>query len=102
MRPLPAAAVIGWFEQQQASQLFTTSITLAEIRYGIERLPAGQRKDLLRDLAVETFSAFPDQVIPFDAPAALAYAVLVADREKSGAPISGFDAQIAAICRTRG
>ena len=45
------------------------------------------------------FGAFPDQILPFDADAARAYADLAASRERTGIPIDGFDAQIAAVCR---
>ena len=75
---------------------------MAEIRYGIERLPDGRRKDLLRITAEDVFSAFAEAVLPFNAAAAAEYAGIVSRRDRTGAPIDGFDAQIAAICRTHG
>lgn len=99
MRKAPAQAVRAWVRSHDARELFTTSITLAEIRHGIERLPDGGRKDLLRATAADVFFAFANQVLPFDARAALRYATLVAHRDRAGLPIDGFDAQIAAICR---
>ncbi|HEU0088892.1 MAG TPA: hypothetical protein VFQ77_14805 [Pseudonocardiaceae bacterium] len=53
------------------------SITLAEIRYGIERLPAGHRKDLLMATAADVFAAFAEQVLPFDAAATTHYPLIV-------------------------
>jgi predicted nucleic acid-binding protein len=53
------------------------------------------------DVAREIFAAFPRQVLPFDLAAATAYADVVASRERDGNAISGFDAQIAAICRSQ-
>ncbi len=50
--------------------------------------------------AEDVFAAFADRVLAFDAEAASQYARIVVQRELSGAPISGFDAQIAAICRS--
>jgi predicted nucleic acid-binding protein len=100
MRPSPARAVVGWSLSQDARDLFTTSVTLAEIRYGIERLPDGQRKAQLRAKAADIFFALTDKVLPFDGRAALRYATLAADRDRAGLPIAGFDAQIAAVCRT--
>lgn len=97
MRPAPDAAVREWVGSHD-TRLHTTSISLAEIRYGIERLPNGRRKDLLRTAADDVFVAFEDQVLPFDAAAALEYASIVTNREDAGSPIDGFDAQIAAIC----
>ncbi len=64
---------------------------------GIERLPAGHRKDLLRDAADDILGTFSDRV-PFDAVAAGRYARIVDRRERSGRPVDGFDAQIASIC----
>jgi len=102
MRSSPSLAVTAWVQAHSATELYTTSITLAEILYGIERLPAGRRKDLLRTAAQEVFSTFAEHVLAFDATAAMEYAEIVRERERIGAPIDGFDAQIAAICRLHG
>jgi predicted nucleic acid-binding protein len=101
MRGTPEPSVITWLGQQRSAELFTTAVTLAEVRYGIARLPDGRRKNDLAQAADEVFSAFPEQVLPFDAVAAATYADVVTDRDKAGQPIDGFDAQIAAICRSR-
>ena len=98
MRRSPARAVVGWSLSQGPRDLFTTSVTLAEVRYGIERLPDGQRKAQLRAKAADIFFTLADKVLPFDGRAALRYATLTADRDRAGLPIAGFDAQIAAIC----
>ncbi len=45
------------------------------------------------------FSRFTEDVLPFDAAAATAYPEIVDQRDRRGTPISGYDAQIAAICR---
>jgi len=100
MRPSPATAVRDWVRARGGHELYTTSITIAEIRYGIERLPDGRRKELLRTTAEDVFAAFEDQVLPFDVSAAAAYASIVSGRDSIGLPIDGFDAQIASICRT--
>jgi toxin FitB len=102
MRAEPSPVVAGWVRSRRASELYTTSITLAEVRYGIEWLPDGSRRQLLRAVADEVFAAFEEQVLPFDVEAAGRYAAIVAERDRAGLPIDGFDAQIAAICRSRG
>jgi toxin FitB len=102
MRPAPAVAVQEWVRGHDARQLCTTAITVAEVRYGIERLPDGRRKELLRATAVEIFETFAEQVLPFDLAAAEEYALVVSQRDRLGLPVNGFDAQIAAICRVRG
>lgn len=100
MRPSPAKAVRNWVRARGGHELYTTSITIAEIRYGIERLPDGRRKELLRTTAEDVFAPFDDQVLPFDVAAAAAYGSIVSGRDSIGLPIDGFDAQIASICRT--
>ena len=102
MRPSPSAQVRGWVSMQAPGELCTTAITVAEIRYGLERLPDGRRKDSLLAAATEVFAAFSEFIQPFDADAAIWYATIAARREHLGLPIDGFDAQIAAICRARG
>ena len=102
MKPSPSAAVSEWVRARTGSELFTTSITLAEILYGIARLPDGRRKELLRTTASDVFAAFEDQVLPFDSSAARHYAEVVGGRDQIGLPIDGFDGQIASICRAHG
>lgn len=101
LRATPEPAVLAWLQQTSSTGLYTTAVTVAEIRYGIARLPEGRRRQTLHQAANEIFAAFPRQVLPFDLAAATAYADVVADRETDGNPISGFDAQIAAICRSQ-
>ncbi|MFC7532188.1 type II toxin-antitoxin system VapC family toxin [Actinoplanes sp. GCM10030250] len=101
MRPEPAPAVLAWMQRSSGYGLYTTAVTIAEIRYGIARLPEGRRRQSLHQAADEIFAAFPRQVLPFDLASASAYADIVASREQQGNPISGFDAQIAAICRSQ-
>jgi len=102
MRPSPSSQVREWVSARPPGELCTTAITVAEIRYGLERLPDGRRKDSLLAAATEVFAAFSEFIHPFDADAAVWYATIVAQRDRLGLPIDGFDAQIAAICRARG
>lgn len=101
MRAEPAQAVLTWLQANSGDGLYTTTVTVAEIRYGIARLPEGRRRESLHQAANEIFAAFPRQVLPFDLAAASAYADVVTARERLGNPIDGFDAQIAAICRSQ-
>lgn len=101
MRAAPETQVEEWVRGVPPALVHTTAVTLAEVRFGIARLPAGRRQALL-EAADDVFEAFADRVLPFDAAAADHYADLVVQRQRVGAPITGFDAQIAAICRARG
>lgn len=100
MRPSPSSTVVDWVRDHRQRELYTTSITVAEIRYGIERLPAGRRREMLRTTAEEVFATFDEHVLSFDRLAAVEYSAIAGARDHAGLPIDGFDAQIAAICRT--
>ena len=66
--------------------LYTTAVTVAEIRYGIARLPEGRRRQSLHQAADEIFAAFPRQVLPFDLAAASAYADVGRRPRRRGQP----------------
>ena len=102
MKPSPSQTVVTWMQVRPGNELYTTSITLAEILYGIHRLPDGRRKEFLRATASDVFATFDDHVLPFDSLAAGHYAEVVGGRDRRGLPIDGFDAQIASICRAHG
>jgi predicted nucleic acid-binding protein len=103
MRSQPDPAVLAWSAAQARSMLYTTSISKAEILYGIAALPEGRRRRGLATAAEAMFTEdFAGRVLPFDEIAAAYYAEIVASRRRSGTPIDGFDAQIAAIASAMG
>ena len=101
MRAQPARSVLEWFAEQDASDLFISAITEAELRTGIAIMPTGQRRDRLQ-LALDAMidEDFQERVLSFDSPAARAYADIAAQRRLAGRPITEADCQIAAIART--
>ena len=103
MRPMPAPDVIRWVDAQEPATLFITAITVAELLYGIARLPDDKRKTGLLELGTAMLREdFAGRILPFDEVAATCYADLVCERQAAGSPVSMADAQIAAICRTHG
>jgi predicted nucleic acid-binding protein len=102
MRPNPDPQVLRWLEQQPHEHLDTTAVSVAEIQYGLCRLPEGRRRDQLAAAAGDIFGGFARQILPFSHTAALEYGALVAERDRAGRPISALDGQIAAICRAAG
>ncbi|MCC5628168.1 type II toxin-antitoxin system VapC family toxin [Nostoc sphaeroides CHAB 2801] len=101
MKPKKSEIVRSWAAQQSLMSLFTTTITQAEILYGIALLPAGKRREELSKAAQLMFSEdFARRVLPFDQAAAVAFANIASQRRHKGNPISQADAQIAAICYT--
>jgi predicted nucleic acid-binding protein len=103
MRPRPAPQVIAWVGGYPRSRLGVTTITEAEIFYGIELLPRGRRKDGLLAAAEAMFAEdFQGRVFPFASEAARAFAKIATRRLAQGKPISQLDAEIAAIAQTLG
>lgn len=100
MKSSPSPAVIAWMSSQTTEELFTTTITVAEILYGVEILPHGRRRDQLLEEAEATFSEdFAGRILLFDEAAAHLFALIGAARRTRGRPIGFPDAPIAAIAR---
>jgi toxin FitB len=102
-RQIPDTGVLAWLDSLEISEVATTAVTAAELRYGVARLPDGHRKReltvVIRGILVEDFYG---RVLPFDERASIRYADVVTGRERIGRPIGVADAQIAAICRDSG
>ncbi len=98
MRAKPAPEVLAWIDAQSSDELFTSSITVAEILYGVARMADGKRKEGLLQLATLMFEEdFAGRILPFDTDAAVHYASLAAESEAKGTVVDMADAQIAAI-----
>ncbi|MFT4187695.1 MAG: type II toxin-antitoxin system VapC family toxin [Aeromicrobium sp.] len=98
MRPDPDQVALTWIDDQLAHELYLTTITLAEVRYGIAVLPAGRRRDRLSELFEERLMPqFHERVLAFDEPASVVYASLMARARGRGRAISQSDGLIAAI-----
>ena len=100
--PHPAGSVLGWVTAAPKHQLFTTAICEAELFYGMDRMPAGRRREGLRVAIEAILDDLAGRVLPFESAAAHAYASLVARREATGRPMPQSDAQIAAIAIAHG
>ncbi len=102
MKPDPNSKVVSWISIKSPASLFISTITQAEILYGLALLPEGQRKNSLQEAAQAMFiEDFRERILPFDMDAAESYASIASHRRSTGQPISQFDAQIAAIARSR-
>jgi toxin FitB len=98
MRSEPHPEVFVWTAGQPRGDLYTTSVNVAEILYGIAAMPLGRRRSGLATLAEAMFTEdFVGRILPFDNAAAAQYAEIVVSRRQQGRPIEAFDAQIAAI-----
>lgn len=103
MRGAPSPAVEYWIGRQPTASLFLSAITEAELRYGLALLPDGhRRKKLVAQAEAMLAEDFAGRIVPFDSPAAAAYARIAARRRHAGRPITQADAQIAATAVSRG
>ena len=103
MLPKPAAKVVEWVSGQEAPTLYFTTVSEAELRYGVAILPVGRRRArLLAEIEGMLREDFAGRVLPFDREAALAYAEIAAARRFSGHPINHAGCQIAARARSNG
>jgi predicted nucleic acid-binding protein len=101
MKPEPHPAVRAWLNDQAAETLYLSSVTLAELLFGIAALPAGQRKDMLAQTLDGLLELFKDRVLPFDTDAARRYAELAVTAKLGGRGFPTPDGYIAAIAASR-
>ena len=98
LRPQPDQNVMAWLDRQVADTLYLTSVNLAELLAGIEKMPLGRRRaDLAADMQDLIDQLFGLRILSFDREAARAYARLTALARASGRAILLADAFIAAI-----
>ena len=102
MRPVPSSNVVAWVAGQTTTNLYLSTVSEAELRFGVEILPTGERRNrLLYEVDGMLQEDFEGRILPFDRAAARAYAVIAAARRAAGHPINHADCQIAAIARCR-
>ena len=101
MKPEPNQAVRTWLNYQAAETLYLSSVTLAELLFGIAALPAGNRKNMLAQSLDGLMGLFRDRVLPFDTDAARHYAELAVIAKTSGLGFPTPDGYIAAIAASR-
>jgi len=103
MKPRASDTVCQWMAAQVEGAMYTTSITLAEVHYGLELLPVGKRRSALEEATEIMFEqTLNGRILLFDEDAARVFAQIMAKRDRLGKPMGEMDAQIAAIARSRG
>lgn len=102
MKPVPDDAVRGWLDEQAAETLYLSSVTIAELMFGIGALPKGNRKDKLASALDGVMELFADRVLPFDIDAARHYADLAVKARAAGKGFPTPDGYIAAIAASKG
>lgn len=96
-RPLPSAAVLAWLAAVEQNDVYLSAVTIAELRYGVERMPSGQRRKRLSDwLFVDVPMRFGGRILPIDETVAHAWGQAVAMADAAGSPIAVIDAFVLA------
>ncbi len=103
LKSAPDTAVLDWLNRQEPATLYLTAVSLAELLAGVEALPAGKRRNQLRQALVEQMlPLFAGRVLPFDDRAAEAFAKVNATAQAAGHLIGFADGAIAAIAVAHG
>ena len=98
----PHPRVRAWLDAQADETLFLSSITVAELLFGIGALPAGKRKDALAAALDDVLDLFAARILPFDTSAARRYADLAVKTRAAGKGFPTPDGYIAAIAAAHG
>ena len=102
MKPEPNLSVRDWLDAQVAETLFLSSVTIAELMFGVGSLPDGRRKNNLAAMLDDVLDLFGERVLPFDTDAARCYADLAVKARAVGKGFPTPDGYIAAIAAARG
>ena len=103
MRKAPEPRVAEWLDAQALETLYLSAISVAELRFGVQSLPVGRRRDRLNeDLEGQVLPMFAGRVLTFDLAASRAYADVMTKARFAGRAISVSDGSIAATALANG
>lgn len=94
----PDAKVVNWLREHE-SELYVSSITIGEIRRGVERLNDGIRKTQLRAWLQNLCDCLKGRVLSFNSSTAHVWGQMKARWDKAGITVSSLDSQIAATAQ---
>ncbi len=101
VKPRPNPGLIAWMEAADEDRIFISVVSLAELRYGVERMAAGRRRSRLEQwLRDELPLRFESRILPVDTEVAEAWGKIVSRSEAAGRPIGAMDAFLAATAET--
>jgi len=97
----PDAEVVSWLREHEA-ELYVSSITIGEIRRGIERLPDGKRKTQLRPWLTALCDCMRGRILSFNTSTAHVWGQLKAGWDRAGVVVPSLDSQLAATAQRHG
>ena len=102
IKPQPDPNVSAWLDAQAAETLYLSTVTLAEMQFGIGALPVGKRKAMLTEALDGVVELFAGRILTFDVNAARKYGELAVKARAAGKGFPTPDGYIAAITAARG
>jgi predicted nucleic acid-binding protein len=102
MKPEPHPNVRAWLNAQPYETLYLSSVTLAEMLFGIGTLPTGKRKEMLNEALNGLIELFEGRILSFDIAASRQYADLAVTARAAGRGFPVPDGYIAAIAVSQG
>src|SRR6266542_5141058 len=86
------SVALAWLDQQPRASLWTTAITIFELRFGLTIMPSGRRQTLkLAEFDRMIEEDLERRVLPFDNAAAEQAAALMSRRRRAGRPVESRD-----------
>lgn len=101
MRQTPDPSVVAWLDQQPRLSIWTTSVTVLEVRFGLQIMASGKRRSAVLQAFESLLDKIGQRVVPFDVSAAEQAGDLMASRHKEGRPRDLRDTMIAGIAIAR-
>lgn len=102
MQREPDAAVVQWLDTLPAESVWLTAVTVLEVRFGLELLPASPKRKRLEEAFARALEEdFEGRVLPLDTAAAEAAGVIAARQRQAGRTVDVRDVQIAGIATSR-
>lgn len=102
MRAVDEPRVERWLDAQPIESVWTTAITVFEVRFGLTLLVPSRRRDRLAAAFSRAIDDVLDgRVLPFDQSAAETAAAIAAEQRRVGRPVEIRDVQIAGIAKAR-
>jgi toxin FitB len=102
LRRQPHPSVLAWLDEQVAETLFVSTVTQAEMAFGVACMPEGRRRESLEAAVQASMDAFEGRILAFDAAAARRYGALAARARAAGQGLPLPDGYIAAIAAAHG
>ena len=98
MREIPDPIIVEWLDLQARESIWTTAMTVFEIRLGLSILEKGKRwARLEQTFQLALKEVLEGRVLPFDEASAMASADIAAKRRRKGITVDMRDTQIAGI-----